>query len=118
MSDVVWPGDLPQLPLYGAKERLPQNTIRSQTDAGIDKVRRRFTSAVKGWSGMLIMTLDQMDLFEDFYRDTLQDGALSFQYFHSRTNELITVRFKEEPPEAEYFTYGYVSLDLNLEILP
>ena len=42
MAGAIWPLTLPQLPLVsGYSESMPSNLIRSETDTGPAKVRRR-----------------------------------------------------------------------------
>lgn len=118
MANAVWPVDLPQKFLLGASERLPNNVISSQTDAGIPKIRRRFTSAIKTYRGSVIMTAEQRDLLEDFFRNTLKDGSLSFEWRHP-TQGVQTFRFTPgEPPEVLYSWPGKVNVSIALEILP
>lgn len=118
MANAVWPVDLPQKFLLSASERLPNNVISSQTDAGIPKIRRRFTSALKPYRGSVIMTREQCDLLEEFFRGTLKDGSLSFEWTHPRQG-VKTFRFTAgEPPEIVYSWPQKVSVSISLEILP
>lgn len=76
---VDWPEGIPFFKLrsgYGAEPG--ENTLRTPMDVGPAKVRRRTTSAPSVITGSAYMTREEAQRFEQFWRDTLKDGALSF----------------------------------------
>ena len=83
MTYAVWPASLTQGPLLldGSDETLAKNTIRSQLDAGPDKVRVR--SSALGSTHNAVVRLkskaERLTLVE-FYRQTLAYGSLPFQW--------------------------------------
>lgn len=115
----TWPADLPQSPLInGFKDRLPALTVRSQPDVGPAKVRRRFTSAVRPMTFNFLMTSEQLTSFETFFIETLQGGALAFDFVHPRTEETISLRFLQEPPEPEAVSDDLYRVVCMVERLP
>lgn len=77
----TWPTTLSQ-DLIDAELSLaaPNTVIRTETDAGPVKVRRRFTAAPKPLSGRLVLTSAQRTLLERFFEDDLQGGAVPFAW--------------------------------------
>lgn len=118
MSTPIWPASLPQDPLIqGLQEQFPANTIRTQTDAGPAKVRRRFTAGVRRFPGLRMWLTDaQAATFDTFVTDTLGDGALSFEWKHPRTGETKALRFVE-PPRLSADGIHWLA-EMNLEMLP
>lgn len=80
MSTPSWPATLPPPLAEGYERQLGTNQIRSQPDAGPAKVRRRGTASVDVVAVSLLCTAAQRDAFEAFYRETLKDGTLAFQW--------------------------------------
>ena len=95
----AWPVSLPALVLrQGFEEREPDNTVRTEMEAGLDKVRARYTSGDDDFQQTLGMTSAQIDTFKTFYRTTLSYGTLSFTWVHPRTQAAKTFRFLKPPP--------------------
>lgn len=68
----AWNGDanLPKTFLYDGFSYLPNSgVIRSDSDAGYPKVRRRFTSVTKNYNISFSFTFDQFELFETFFNN-------------------------------------------------
>lgn len=75
----TWPEGIPFFNLrsgYGAQPG--ENTLRTPMEFGPAKVRRRTTAAPSVITGSAYMTREQAQRFEQFWRDTLKDGAISF----------------------------------------
>jgi hypothetical protein len=96
---------------------LADGRIRSQTDTGPGKVRRRSSAMVKDMTGTLIMTYAQLTALETFVDDTLLGGSLPFSFPDQRGNTIL-VRFADKLPSWSRYGMGYVSVDMSLEILP
>lgn len=97
MADVTWPLSLPQLierPDY--REKLPDITIRTQMDAGPDKVRLGSTTGYRMLEGAIICDPAQYATFVTFFKDSVKGGALPFDITWPRLG-VIEVSFTEEP---------------------
>jgi len=91
----TWPVTLPQYPLISNHStKLQTQSIRSKMDIGPAKVRRRFSAGTSDWScSIIVPTVAILDVFNDFYLNTLQGGSLTFDWAYF-TN---AVRFKNTP---------------------
>lgn len=73
----TWPTTLP-LPLIDASGN-PQNpTIASPVDSAFISRRQRFHAATKSMAVSWCLTLSQMDSFETFFIDDIDNGAAAF----------------------------------------
>lgn len=91
-------------------------------DAGPAKVRRRFTAAVHPITINFILSDAQLQTFDDFYVETLEGGALPFDWVHPRhvadsPQEFFQFRIVRPP------TYSAIDRDIwqvpiEFEILP
>lgn len=120
MTTPVWPVTLPQSVLVqGYSETPPQLSIRTDMDAGVAKVRRRFTSSIRPIECNTLLTAAQVATLDAFYLSTLEGGALRFEWNHPRTGATVEMRFMEPPqytPAGGGVTYFNVSL--KLEVMP
>lgn len=119
----TWPASLPQVaPINGYQETPPDTSLRTQMDAGPAKVRRRFTAAVRPITMNFILSDAQLQVFDDFYGETLEGGSLPFDWVHPR-------HFADSPQEIVQFrivrppTYSAIDRDIwqvpvEFEILP
>lgn len=112
----VWPGSLPQLPEYGWAERKLENRIRSETDSGPAKVRRRFTRATRQLSLSMLLTQAQVATLDTFHTSTLKDGSLRFDLVHPRTGLTNECRFTS-PYEVTEIAEGLYRATIELEYL-
>tara|TARA_Y100000310_G_scaffold331890_2_gene406356 strand:+ start:295 stop:1284 length:990 start_codon:yes stop_codon:yes gene_type:complete len=78
-TSISYPGSLPVLKLAGARTASASQTIRSQTEYGPAKVRRRTSSTPIPLSGTLILTDQQRSVLEQFFYETTSAGALAFR---------------------------------------
>lgn len=77
----VWPGTLPQYVNQDAfREQRVDNTIRTQSDGGSVKLRRRFTAVPVKYTISLTLTAAQKATLDGFYVTTLKDGSLPFEW--------------------------------------
>ena len=119
MSNPLWPPSLPQRPLVqGYSERAPETVIRTQTEAGPPKLRRRFTAGVRRFEMQLRLTSAQMDTLESFFDATVQGGALPFDWVHPRTGVITSFRFAEPPTYTPAAGGQLWTAALSLELLP
>ena len=113
-----WPLTLPASPLAESyAETAPDNIIRTATDQGPAKLRRRTTAAVRALRFACILSAAQTEILDTFYLEDLQGGSLPFLHTHPRTAAAAVMRFKA-PPEYISLNGGYFRATLDLEILP
>lgn len=116
----VWPTSLPQRPLSTYSETTGVQIIRTQTDLGPAKQRRRAqrpdTLSVK-----FDMSTTQVEILREFVQDTIQ-GVTRFGFTHPRTLEVVEVRIVPQKDGAMYSTSyllpEYWQVSLELEVLP
>ncbi len=118
-SSIYWPADFPQQFLIDGFEERPANfLIRTEMDAGVAKQRPRFTTGAEMFSGVLLMTNTQYELFKLFFKETLKMGSLEFNMpKRGETETYQVVRFTTEgyipSPHGRFW-----DVKLNLELLP
>ncbi len=117
MATITWPPGLPQKPLLGWSEKLPEATIRTDTDSGPAKLRRRFTAATRDVSLPMALTETEATILDDFYVDDAKMGSLRFDWTHPRTGVATEFRFRE-PPNLTEPANGLYNVTLALEIMP
>ncbi len=120
MANYVWPPALPQVPQRGFSESVGANIIRTPTDQGPAKQRRRsLRPSTMGVS--FLMTTAQVAILQDFLYDTLQ-GVKAFDFTHPRTGYTVNTRVVPgqdgELFKSTYAAPGYWTITLNFEILP
>lgn len=126
MADTTWPSaDLPTSPQYGWTETPGSSLVRTETDAGPAKLRRRFSSSPSLFSLMFTLTTAQATRLEQFYSNAADEspagtngGALSFDGLpHPRTNSAATWRFTSAPTLTQV-TFTHYRVTVALELLP
>jgi len=121
----VWPATLPTDAQYGWSETPGDSLVRTQTDAGPAKLRRRFTSTPSAFSFQFVMTKAQATRLIQFYENAsdaaiagTNGGALSITGLpHPRDNSAATFRFLA-PPVLTQTAYDVFRASLRLELLP
>lgn len=111
---LVWPATLPQVPEYGWTETKLDNRVRSDTDSGPAKVRRRFTRAVRRVQITMALTTAQVFALDVFHTTTLADGSLKFEMVHPRTGITYEFRFVGELAWTEQAN-GFYRTSFELE---
>lgn len=110
MTTPIWPTDLPNPAATNYQEQPQSQIIRSTVDAGIDKVRRRFTSNTRQFSCTWYLTHDQLGAFESWFNNDLGAGSLAFRFPKPRygmtTGTHILARFYGNNNDPLY-TIGY-----------
>lgn len=91
-----WPESLPEQPSNVEVEPV-DNTVRTPVDAGYFKARRRFTRTIERVSMTLSITGAQRSTLDTFYHDTLEDGALPFEWEHPHYDTAKAFRFLGAP---------------------
>jgi len=111
---ITWPLTLPQSFLVESfAEEAPDNIIRSAMDSGPSKARKRYSATVTPFSGHMIMTQAQYLIFKDFFRNTISDGAFSFQMTDYVNGGTMEVRFRDKPTANFLGTVWDISFGLD-----
>ena len=85
-------------PDYPLVETLEDAVLRSNMEDGTVKTRPKFTRNRKTfevqWNNMLT---EEQQVFENFYKNTLKNGSLPFNWTHPKTGVTYVVIFSEVP---------------------
>jgi len=113
----TWPATLPQHPRRNGFSRSPRpNIVAFGTEVGKGKRRRRSTARSQLWTLQFIMTADQVEDFEAFFNDDLEDGALEFEWVYPMTGATWRFTFDTDQPWSIAPLSGVESLvSLSLE---
>lgn len=117
----TWPTTLPQCPtINGYSENIGSLIIRSGTDAGPAKMRRR-GNRPQTMHVRFTMNQDQIDTLDTFINTTIK-AVGRFDFTHPRKNTLVEVRIIPTG-EGELYTIDYMAPDLwsismTFEVLP
>lgn len=128
MAVLLWPTTLPQVPQKGFTESIGINVIRSQTEAGPAKQRRR-TSRPNEMNLNFLMTTAQTQTLEAFIKNLPTavppgiGGTNRFKFPHPRIlGTTIEVRIVPgsggEFFNCQYVAPGYWSTGLKFEVMP
>jgi hypothetical protein len=118
----AWPttNNFPQVPQKGFSESVGLNVIRSATDSGPAKMRRRGL-AVSTMDLSFILTTAQCADLENFINNTLY-GVKRFSFPHPRTAATVEARIvpsgEGEFFKLQYLAPGYWQTSMKFEILP
>jgi len=115
-----WPSSLPQNPYDGVNQS-PQyapvdNVVRTTTDAGPVKQRRRYTSVAEPVTVQLVLSSADVATLETFKSTTLQD-ANPFDWIDFVSGGAAAYHFIG-PIGKQYFGGDYWTVTLPLEKLP
>ncbi len=76
----AWPINLPQLPFAGVTAQDDDAVLRTQMDSGPPTRRNRFTTHTQKVSFPMVLTGAERADFDFFFRSTLGNGALAFDW--------------------------------------
>jgi hypothetical protein len=122
MAIPIWPtaNGFPQSPQKGFSESIGVNVVRTQTDMGPAKQRRR-SKRPSTMDVSFIMTTTQTQTLEAFINDDLK-GVNRFKFTHPRLYTTIDVRIVPQSEgeffKLQYLAPGYWQTSLKLEVLP
>lgn len=118
MANATWPSSLPQAPQgKGYGEQPAVNVVMTQMDVGPPKRRQRATAALRMFNATYLMSDAQVEVFDDFYENTIAFGALPFDMVNARTGALETYFIKGEP-NIVYADAGSWNVSITLERQP
>jgi hypothetical protein len=113
----TWPITVP-CALINLQVGAADGRLKSQTDTGPGKMRRRSSAMPYMMTGQLVLTYQQRQLLANFIATTLAGGVLPFYFPSQIGGPDILVRFGESLPGWTRFGPGRVSVDIVLEVLP
>lgn len=119
MAEVQWPASLQQkLNSNSFQETLGETILRSETDIGPAKYRRRLTRAPKSWTVSIQGDSTAYDTLVTFFNTTVAGGATRFEFDHPISGVTELVRFAE-PPQIQPLNGGIIfQFSMKWEVLP
>lgn len=117
---INWPGTLPQSPTINYEESGGVNILRTPTDSGIAKSRRRGIRP-DSFGVSFQMTPAQVTAFETFVKTTIR-GVTRFGFPHPRKGSVVDVKIVPEG-EGKLYSLAYLSptlwlVSFSVEVLP
>jgi hypothetical protein len=101
MANPLWPLSLPQNRLRGNnQEKLGNNKLSFKPDSGDTFERTRFTAISDEIQMSFQMTLAQYNIFMDFYKVTLGNGVLDFQFYDISSGTIKDFHITSDPTQA------------------
>ena len=116
-ASVTWPSSLPTCPETDYSESLKDNVIRSDMDAGMQKMRQRYTRTQRMLKVSYLLTDAQKATFYTFFSD-IKGGALPFNLPDPLTQASIVVRTTGAITGPTFVTKNLWRVQFELEILP
>lgn len=117
MAIPSWPSGLSFAPLIsGYDESDVVNLRKFEPEIGPAKTRRASSFAMENFSLSIVLNTADLATLDDFYRDTLKDGALSFTHVHPRLGATATLRFVE-PFKKSWFAHDLWQIGMTLRKL-
>lgn len=94
-------------------------TIRSEVDAGLDKVRSRYTRGVDVYTCTIDLALADYTVLTTFYKTTLGNGVRTFGFQNPMSGQLDEFRFQSPPSVRPLGSGGsYFKVSMTWELLP
>jgi hypothetical protein len=118
----TWPASLPANMAIGAKDVRVQGFMRTKTDTGPSKQRRRFSATSRFIKGSMVLTKSQRETFESFYATDIDEGSTDFTWSDPIDFSAATFRFVE-PPQFSAVAGGATgvstwTMEMHVERLP
>lgn len=114
VSNIDFPSSI-GAPDYPLGETLEDAVIRSNMEDGTVKTRPKFTRNRKtydvSWGHM---TETEKATFQDFFENTLKNGALSFNWTHPSSGKQLTV-IMTEPPSFSLSLLHYWKVSMKVQ---
>lgn len=94
----TWPSTLPQyLEQDGFSIQQQDQVIRTPTDVGPVKIRRRFSAAVSKVQGQITITSEQYTILMDFLITTVMEDQLLLNGYTLLYNQLLVLDLDSHP---------------------
>ena len=116
-ASVTWDASLPTCPETQYTETLKDNVIRSDMDAGIQKMRQRYTRTQRMLGLSYLLTDSQKATFYTFFSN-IKGGALPFNLPNPLGGSSIVVRLTKALTGPTYVTKNLWRIQMELEVLP
>ena len=114
-----WPSSLPQAPLYNGYSRTLRDTrIYTDNSSGASKVRNKFTAGVEDVTYRFVLDAAQKVTLENFYKQTLKNGALPYIFKEPESGTDRQYRFAKGSTLKFEREGLYYIIELKLEVLP
>lgn len=115
----VWPASLPQNGLSGAVSiARDNNSANFQPEIGPAKIRRRGTMAGFQFSETFTLSDVDMKVLDAFWKDTLADGTLTFDYKDVISGNTETFSFQGRPMGISHKTLNAWTVTAQLYRFP
>lgn len=114
---VTWDASLPTCPETQYSESFKDNVIRSEMDAGMQKMRQRYTRQQRMLNVSFLLTDNQKATFYTFFGN-IKGGALPFNFPDPLTGTSIVVRMTKALTGPTYVTKNLWRIQMELEVLP
>lgn len=97
-----WPASLEQkLQVQGFQQTLGNTVIKSETEIGLPKERRRFTKGIDRIGATIIINRTDIATFDNFYNTTLNGGILTFEFTDPISDTLKEYKFDTSSPPVK-----------------
>ena len=93
----AWPATLPQIPFAGVTAQDDDAVLRTQMDSGPPTRRNRFTATVQKIGAPMVLSGAEKKDFDFFYRSTLANGSLAFDWFNPADDTIVAMAFAAPP---------------------
>ena len=92
-----WPIELPQLPFAGASAQDVDSVLRTEMDSGPPSRRNRFTTHMQTLQIPMVLNGTEKVAFDFFYRNTLSNGSLAFDWVDLVDDATVSMAFTAPP---------------------
>lgn len=116
-ASVNWPSELPTCPETQYSESYKDNVIRSDMDAGMQKMRQRYTRQQRLLSLSYLLTDSQLSTFSTFFNN-IKGGSLPFNFTDPVGGGAIVVRLTKAVNGPTYVTKNLWRVQFEAEVLP
>ena len=116
-ASVTWDASLPTCPETQYSESFKDNVIRSDMDAGMQKMRQRYTRQQRMLSVSFLLTDAQKATFYTFFSN-IKGGAFPFNFPDPLTGTSIVVRMTKALNGPVFVTKNLWRVQFEVEVLP
>lgn len=106
MAAIPWPGTLPNT-ADTWQEQDVSVLLKTETDAGPNKVRRKWTGTVTNISLTSVLTSAQVVILKNFFRIDCMQGSLNFTFPDPVTGEISVYRWDATPSFTNLGSFAF-----------